>query len=267
MSFVERLRSTEVSTRTAAISVGLLLVLAVIVVVSANKLAGGSPSGRPAKPRVSTRVSVSEFKSKPKAKTAKGDKKAKITAAKPAKADTAVTSSVNPNVVITERNLFRPVGGTSGSSAKPEPRLVVKAVVPNVPGMMGGRPGQLPTIPSGAAPPGPPPNQGPKPGGGNANDFKKIVAFTGLVETTSGTQALVENIQSKETRFVSRGESAFGCKVVTISARSLTLEKDGSQFTLGIGENKPDSDGAKPPPPGGGGGPPPNEGRPGGPRG
>ena len=93
-------------------------------------------------------------------------------------------------------------------------------------------------MPVGGAPSSAPPS----------DDFKKSLAFTGVVQTSAGTQALLENLKTKETRFVARGESAFGCRVANISQQSVMLEKDGAEFRLNIGENKSDTEPSAPKP-------------------
>lgn len=151
----------------------------------------------------------------------------------------------DPYAIIVERNLFRPVG------AQPEPQGP-KAAPP----------------PTGPKPPLPPMPVAPA---GNIDEVKKNVAFTGAVGMPSGQMALLENLQSKETRFVSQGESAFGYRVMTISSQLVVLEKNGLQFTLTMGENKTDAPPAagakpgeqKPGQPGQPGGPP-GQPRPGG---
>jgi hypothetical protein len=138
------------------------------------------------------------------------------------------SKSGDPYAIIVERNLFQPVtagslaqGGSQG--AKPTPSPEVKTPLP-----------PMPVAPA-----------------GNIDEVKKNIAFTGAVGMPSGQQALLENLQSKETRFVSQGESAFGYRVMTISSQLVVLEKNGLQFTLTMGENKADAPAAAPPKPGG----------------
>ncbi len=149
----------------------------------------------------------------------------------------AVTASTSgdPYAIIVERNLFQPVGAVQQ------------------PGQ-GGKPATPPTPP--AKPLLPPMPVAPA---GNIDEVKKNIAFTGAVGMPSGQMALLENLQSKETRFVGQGESAFGYRVMTINSQLVVLEKNGLQFTLTMGENKTDAP-AAPAKPGG-------DGKPGGPEG
>ena len=236
MSLIERLQSIQVSKRTAVLCLVALVVVAVVVIVEARNIAVSGPAGattvrKPPAKATSVDVQVTQGKvrtAKPKAASVKAvDQKA------PEK---------DPYAVIAERNLFRPVGALPPSGEPTAP--AGKGGNGKKRGGPGGSVPQLPPV-GGQTPPSPPASGGP--GGG---DFKKNIAFTGVVETSNGTQALIESLPTKETRFVSRGESAFGCRVVDIKPQSVSLEKDGSQFTLAIGENKPDtgegSGGAKP---------------------
>jgi len=101
------------------------------------------------------------------------------------------------------------------------------------------------------------------------DSVRKNIAFTGLIETPEGTQAMLENLSGKEVRFLRCGETAFGCRLVSVTPEAAQLEKDGIRFTLAIGENKPDTEpgsgaktGSEPPKPSGG-----EPGKPGGPPG
>jgi len=175
-------------------------------------------------------------KGTPSAVTPAGKKSKAMTNTAPPKPDAAPPP--NPYAVIAERNLFRPL-----TQLGPGPRPSSPTSPP--PG------GKMPVLPAGKSggPPSPAPRSPSSPPG--SADFKKTLAFTGVVETPDGTQALIENIQTKECRFVKQGDNAFGCRVTNINSQILSLEKDGSSFTLNIGENKPDSGGAAPPPGGG----------------
>jgi len=235
MSLIDRLRSVEVSARAAVICIVVLLAAVVVVIVVAKNAASTAPARPKAKPTAETkRVRVNITQAKPKV---------------PTPAPAAKPEDKNPYSIIAERNLFRPVTG-GGAGSRP-------AGKPPSPGQSGGapvlamlKPGMLPPMPLGGAPSPAPPS----------DDFKKSLAFTGVVQTTAGTQALLENLKTKETRFAARGDSAFGCRLVDISQQSVMLEKDGATFRLNIGENKPDAEAAgaakpageqKPPQPGG----------------
>ena len=231
MNLIGRLRSVEVSARAAMLSIGVLLAVVVVVIVVAKNAASTSAARPTAKPSVEAkRMRVNITQAKPKEPTP-------APAAKPKDSD--------PYSVIAERNLFRPVsGGGAGPAAKPP----TPGPPSGGPVMAVRRPGMLPPMPIGGAPPSPP-----------SDDFKKSLAFTGVVQTSAGMQALLENLKTKETRFAARGDSAFGCRLVDISQQAVTLEKEGAEFRLNIGENKPDTEASaakpsgeqKPPQPGG----------------
>ncbi|HUV04713.1 MAG TPA: hypothetical protein VMX94_06360 [Armatimonadota bacterium] len=221
MSIIDRLRSTQVSSRVAAVCIGLLLLAAMVVVVAAKNSASSvppRPKAKTAKPAAKAKQVNVEVRERTPS-DAKEKSKAKPTAqAKPAP-QAAAAPKEDPYAVIVQRNLFRPV---QPAAVTPPPPPTPPKVTP------------LPPMPAGP----------PKP---DVSEFKKTIAFTGLVETPTGRQALLEKFSSKETRFVAEGEEAFGCRLVKIAERSVTLEKDGSQFNLNIGENKPGADsGAKP---------------------
>lgn len=145
----------------------------------------------------------------------------------------AESKSEDPYAIIVKRNLFKPLTtGSLAQGAKPTPSPDVKSPLP-----------PMPVAPA-----------------GNIDEVKKNIAFTGAVGMPSGQQALFENLQTKETRFVSQGESVFGYRVLTISSQLVVLEKNGLQFTLTMGENKPNAPAAAPPKPG-------SEQKPGGPPG
>ena len=226
MKIINFLHSTQVSRRTAAICIGVLLLAAMAVVVAAKN----SASSAPARPRVKT--------VKPAAKAKRVDLQVRETSPKDAKAKSEAkpapqaAAKDDPYAVIVERNLFRPVQPGAATAPTPSPG--------------GGSP--TPPPPPKVTPLPPMPSGG-KPSGGDVGEFKKTIAFTGLVETLTGKQALLENLTSKETRFVAQGENAFGCRLVDIAEGSVTLEKDGSQFKLRIGENKPDTESGKAPEP------------------
>jgi len=239
MSVVDRLRSIEVTSRTVAVCIIGLLLVAACVVVTAKNLADSTS----AKPKSEKPVTEGKALDKP------GKVELEIrekSAAKKAKEGTAekstkvVAAPEDPYAIIIRRNLFRPVQpGSLAEGPKSPPKTSPMPDLPRLPPMPGG------------------PKSSP-----DVSEFKKNLAFTGLVEMPTGRQALLENLQSKETRFVGSGETAFGYRLVSISDSSVRLEKDGATFALNMGENKPDTEpGAKagapagPSPPGGPGGP------------
>jgi len=183
------------------------------VVITARKMAETSPvvAEKTAPASTDVKAKVVETKGGSKAKSAEESR------------------SEDPYEIIVERNLFRPV--TAASLAQSG---------------SGGASGPPKTAPQSA--PLPPMPVAPT---GNIDEVKKNIAFTGAVELPDGQQALLENLQSKETKFVRQGESAFGYRVMTISSQLVVLEKNGLQFTLTMGENKPDAPAAGAPKPGG----------------
>jgi len=253
MSVIDRLRSIEVSTRTAVICVVVALLVATAVVLGAKNAANRKPADSASKPKAQTntvKVKISERRAslekhgkpsdKTGAKTNGGKQSARSKPSAPAVQGPPVLRGSSPArgaySVIAERNLFRPL--VAGASPSQLPSAEVKK--PSA-GSSGPKP-NVPALPpqSGRGAPGGPPS-------GGGGDSKKTVAFTGVVETPDGKQALLENLQTKETRFVKQGESAFGCRVVSIGPQVVSLEKDGSQFTLSIGENKSEAPAASPP--------------------
>ena len=210
MSVLDRLRTTQVTPRTAVYSIIVLVAVLGSAVVAVRKMADTSP--------------VHAVAGKPAVKSGKVD--VKIDEKKAVSAKDALKAE-DPYAIIAERNLFSPVGSSSTASM----------------------PAKLPTS---APPPKPsiPPMTLPVPMG-NIDEVKKHVAFTGAVGMPSGQQALLENLQTKETKFVGQGESAFGYRVVTISSQLVVLEKNNLQFTLTMGENKSDAPAAAAPKPGG----------------
>jgi len=219
MSMVDRLRSTQITPRTAIFSILALVVVLSGVIVTVRKMTDTSPAYAVA-PKTSKGAGVDV-----KIDETRGSKVA------------AAAASDSPYAIIVERNLFRPVTGAPEQSGTP-----------------GGSKPPAPPV----KPPLPPMPVAPQ---GNIDEVKKNIAFTGAVGMPSGQMALLENLQSKETKFVTQGESAFGYRVMTISSQLVVLEKNGLQFTLSMGENKPDAPAAPAKPAGG------QPGQPGGPEG
>jgi hypothetical protein len=282
MSLINKLRSIEVSPRTAIICIAALLVVAITVLVTARNIAVGGNSRRPPVRRAQVNikevgahrtVAKKAVKGQPAAgklacKTTAKDKNTPKTKPLPPTPKPTPETPMDPYAVIAERNLFRPLAATASPSKANQAPGKPALQPPPSPGK-GSMNANLPALPpgkgAGSAQLGPPPGRPnivrPAPGGG---DFKKTLAFTGIVETSEGKQALLENLQTKETRFVKQGENAFGCRIVSVTAQMLSLEKDGTTCILSIGENKPDTT-ASPAPQGGPqkeGGPPPG-GKPG----
>ena len=254
MRILDRLRSTQVSPLATAICITVLFVTALAIAIAAKNIASRPTRDdrkRPVAKASRASVRVTETKAKPKVQekpAAPGKLKCERT-----KKD---TPKVDPYDVIVSRNLFRPVG--SGGQANqpagqaPSPQAGMKE--------RGGAAGSLLPMPIPALPAWP--GSGGPPGG-RAPQSVKNIAFTGIVKTPSETQAMLENLDTKEVRFVGQGGNAFGCRVASISPQSVSLDKDGAQFTLALGENKTDAQPAaaasKPaggPPVGSPGGPP-----------
>lgn len=218
MSAIDRLRSIQVSPRIAVYCMIAMIVLLSGVVVAVRKVADTTPAYAVAGKSGATGINA-------RADEKKGGPGAVI-----------ASKSGDPYAIITERNLFQPVGDvqqpSQGGKPTTPPPPSVKPLLP-----------PMPVAPA-----------------GNIDEVKKNIAFTGAVGMPNGQQALLENLQSKETRFVGQGESAFGYRVMTINSQLVVLEKNGLQFTLTMGENKTDAPAAAPPKPGG-------DGKPGGPEG
>ncbi|MCL6630248.1 MAG: hypothetical protein K6U00_11680 [Armatimonadetes bacterium] len=231
MSLIERLRNTEVSTRTAAVCLGvLILAMATIVLASRGPDRVKAPT-QSLEVSSKSRAAVSQ----PGTSSVRGEADTSHT---PIVVERASVPSDQEDLyaVIVNRNLFRavrfgslPASPTAGGKRNgkeeekkhtgPPPSGKFNSIEP------------LP-IPGGS--------RGVRPSGGTENEFMKSLAFTGVVDSPAGRQALLENITSKETRFVGKGENAFGCRVIDFDERRITVEKDGDQFVLNIGENKPD---------------------------
>lgn len=243
----------QVSPRTAALSIGLLVVIsaAVIAVMYNNARRSESARDEAAPARVSGRPRPHKVKTVAK-RTDANTRKAALRV-------TDVSSDSDPYAVIVDRNLFKAVS-LGGIAAPSSPGPGGHAARP------GGKGSTMPLgVPRGGPPPGmagplPPMPIGPRPGG-NPDEMKRTVAFTGVIDTPTGTKALLENLATKEARFAASGESAFGFRVQSITDRTVLLEKDGMPFSLDLGENKSDADGGSKP-----GGTPPGGAPPGGPQ-
>lgn len=96
------------------------------------------------------------------------------------------------------------------------------------------------------------------------------IAVVGMVRLDGETQAVVEDLGRSETKFVAVGGEAYGYRLLTIGNSEATLTKNGKQYVVAIGENKPEPKRVGPGPQGPGGGGPPGSvlfGGPGGPGG
>jgi len=208
MSMLERLRTTEITPRKAAYAVAAMVVVLAGLVYAVSRMAA-APPGReeltPASQRAGgVRVTVDEKKAgaaAPEVRPQVGD----------------------PYAVIAQRNLFQAVNvGSSAASGGNQSRGASGATRPT--------PAPSPVLPPMPVAPM-----------GNIDETRKNVAFTGSVRIGGVEQALIENLQTKEWRYVSQGQSAFGYRVMTVSPQLIVLEKNGLQFALSIGENKTDA--------------------------
>ena len=223
MSTLERMRSTQVTPKTAAIAIGALLVLCGIAIFGVRALVSGSsepttssqPSALPRSPMVAN-VDVKEGAATPDTK--KQDPKP------------AAPAVDDPVKSIANRNMFQAVSAdasdTSGSTDN-APGFGRRSRRGNLPPMALG---ELPVLPSIA---GLDMALMPRGGQGAAS-----LAYTGLVEIPNGRLALIENTATAETKYVGVGDSAFGMTVTDVSPRSVSLDGGGQQVRLAIGENK-----------------------------
>ena len=98
---------------------------------------------------------------------------------------------------------------------------------------------------AGAKPPGGP--GGPVPGG--RPDPTADLALTGIIETTDGLWALVEQISTKRGEFVAVGAMAFGMTVKEIQAGAITLVQGPRTYELKLGAKQIGGDTAAAPAP------------------
>jgi hypothetical protein len=222
MSLVNKLRSTEVTPRTALLSIVGLVLATAGVLTAVVKLVNAPSSSAEAPERVEAPVATA---SAPELNSGK----------------TAVEPLGTPDyAVIVKRNLFRP----TGKIAVAPPVAPPIQAPPPIPRFTGVPPfipfaSSEPTVPILPPPP---------------------LAFTGVVEIAGETYALIEHLESKEAQYVPLDGTAFDCTVTQIAARSIGLEYAGRPFTLDLGENKtepePTPPAAQPSAPPGGGTPP-----------
>ncbi|HEX2949481.1 MAG TPA: hypothetical protein VHV83_07925 [Armatimonadota bacterium] len=115
--------------------------------------------------------------------------------------------------VISERNLFHSTGHVPAALPSP-PSLPVSPVIKVPPVVIQtGKPVVMP-------PPGP------------------RFAYTGMVDLPTGTYVLLEELDSKRSQYVRVGDMAFGCKVISATENTVTLDQHGEQITLNYGANK-----------------------------
>lgn len=161
----------------------------------------------------------------PERRTARPDRVGTPETVRPAEAEKQPDLEYADFAVIPKRNLFRaavPKAQSEGVSAKAK----VPAVLPARPGPM------LPTVkgrmlagaPPGFPAPGP---RGPK------------IAVTGVVRFGKVLQALIENVDTGESRLIQEGDSAFGYRLSSLQPESAVLERPGEILHLALGENKP----------------------------
>lgn len=204
MSLTTKLRTAEVTPRTALMSIGGLLLLTVGVMTAVVKLTSAPSPRHVAPPRPSPVAESSR----------RGAKAADIYVMPRSEADYAV---------IISRNLFR-------SLARP-PLLFPPAMLPPF----------QPTPPPPAVPISniapfqttttPPVKTSTRP----------KVAFTGVVDIAGDTYALLENLDTQLSQYTHVGSEAYGCKLVEIAGHAVTLEYGGETFTLNMGDNKTES--------------------------
>lgn len=209
MNVVDRLQNTDISPKTAAISITVLALILTIIVWGIRSHVDTSTA-----PVTETVSSQSTPKVKVDVKESTVTKKTDNTK-KPG----------DGWKIIEERNVFRPIPAYgTGAEATSRPPLGRNP--------MGG---QLTPMPVGMLPgmPGAGGFGGRRGGGDNKN-----LAYTGTVRTPDGTFALIENTSTGETKYAREGDRVFNMEVVLVDDRSVSLDSDGQMIRLGIGENK-----------------------------
>lgn len=223
MNIIDKLKNTQVSPKLVMLCIGVFVVLATTGILTVKRIVSG-----PAEPLAvaTSSTSTAGTKSDAAEKTS-----AAVDGSSKEDAKVSVTES-DPCEIIADRNLFKSfASGKVSAPAKP----------------VGGTPPLIPPMPIRMLPPFP--GGGGFPGfGGPPRGGSEKLAFTGVVETPDGIQALIENTATSETKFAGVGESAFGSSVVSINSRSVTLDSGGRIVTLAIGENKADAPAAPPNP-------------------
>jgi|GEM_PF-1600592 len=210
MSIIDNLKGTQVTPKTAAIYITILLVIigGIIFIVKSTMMPSQDVSATP----------ETSLKSSPVKVTLKDNDKNTIVKA----SNTASTAKpVDPCVLIAQRNIFKAVTGSGSSmpgSNKPIPPITL-GVMPSMPG-------------------GPFGMQGMRGPGGGADQGNVKIAFTGIVKTPDGIMALLENTSNNETKYVRVGDNAFGASVTEVTATAVSIIKDGQTVKLVLGENK-----------------------------
>jgi len=225
MSLMTKLRSTEVTPRTALLSIAVLVLATAGVLTAVVKLMNGAHADKPDHTdRPAPPVAMETYDP------------GKIADLPPGKPD---------YTIIIKRNLFRPVEGAVAT-------IVPPATANPLPPPLGKKPASVPPFqPFANSTPAAPTVTPPK------------LAYTGVVEIAGETYALIEHLESHEAKYVRLGGTAFDCKATEITARAVDLEYAGMPFTLNLGENKTEPAPTPPPaaqpnnqPPPGGGQPP-----------
>jgi len=142
--------------------------------------------------------------------------------------------------VIMQRDLFRPPNPPA-----PPPPIAVPA--------LGESHGVVNTV---EVPPFAPPKEAPP------RPPRPRLSYTGCVEFGGETYALLENLDLDVAQYTRENGVAFGCVLVAIAPRAVTMERDGETFLLKLGEDKPDATPAAEPPPADGPPPAANNGAP-----
>lgn len=224
---LNRLQNTQISPKVIAVCVVSFLVVASFGVLIVKKVVSQSPQ-----PAADSSVSVNLNKTSTNMiKTSAQAGSDKIVNNNDKATVTASVDSKDPYAIIVERNIFKPIGAAGGNSGVPGLVQIIKPggilpplTITTLPGFNGGG---FPGFGS----------RGSRGGGG-----AQKIAFTGIVETPDGIQALLENTATLETRYAGVGDSAFGMTVDEVTSRSVALRSnDGQSLNLRLGENKTDT--------------------------
>lgn len=220
MSIFDSMRNQEVSPRLAAACIIGLLAVSVTGILLVKRAVSG-----PVAPVESSKVQLLQSNAKD------------VKASPPAQNGEKGTSPAEDAcAIIISRNIFRPIAalpnGSVSNPASPaqadKPAVAVTALPP-MPVVVQPRSGSAGF-------------EGRSMFGFRMGRGGRSIAFTGIVETSEGMLALIENPATSETRFVAVGDRVFGMDVLEVGARSVLLElSDGQTIRLAMGENKPDS--------------------------
>ena len=117
------------------------------------------------------------------------------------------------------RELFRPLvtkqAPRSGTPALPGGK---PPVLPNTTGTAAVKPSSTQSTPAAEAPAAPPAPSGPR-----VSDLQML----GVIEMTDGAKVLLKNTPTGESRYVAKGEEAFGFKVEEILATEVSVSREG----------------------------------------